>query len=115
MAQLINPEEKSPIVIIGAGSIVNDAHLPAYDMSGFEVSGIFDLDKDKAAATAKKFGVPAVCDSLADLVALAQEKNCVYDMALPASAIISSALRHFTFARPWPKRNPRPWAQFCRL
>jgi predicted dehydrogenase len=90
MEQLIDSEEKKPIVIIGAGSIVNDAHLPAYDLAGFEVAGIFDLDKEKAEATAIKFGVPAVCDSLADLVHLSQEKNCVYDMALPASAIIST-------------------------
>ena len=90
MAQLVNPEDKSPIVIIGAGSIVNDAHLPAYGLAGFEVAGIFDLDQDKATATAKKFGVPTVCDSLADLVKLAREKNCVYDMALPASEIIST-------------------------
>jgi hypothetical protein len=48
MAQLVNPEEKRPIVIIGAGSIVNIAHLPAYELAGFEVAGIFDLDKDKA-------------------------------------------------------------------
>jgi len=90
MAQLVNPEDKSPIVIIGAGSIVNDAHLPAYDLAGFEVAGIFDLDQDKAEATAKKFGVPAACGSLADLVKLAREKNCVYDMALPASEIIAT-------------------------
>jgi predicted dehydrogenase len=60
MAQLINPEEKRPIVIIGAGSIVNIAHLPAYDLAGFEVAGIFDLDNNKAEANAKKFGVPVV-------------------------------------------------------
>ncbi len=90
MAQLINPQEKRPIVIIGAGSIVNIAHLPAYDLAGFEVAGIFDLDKDKAELTAKKFGVPVVCDSLADLIKLAQEKNCVYDMATPAAAFIST-------------------------
>lgn len=89
MEPLINPEEKRPIVIIGAGSIVNDAHLPAYKLAGFEVVGIFDQVKEKAELTSKKFGIPVVCDSLADLVILAIDKNCVYDMALPASAIIS--------------------------
>jgi predicted dehydrogenase len=90
MEQLIQPEAKKPIVIIGAGSIVNDAHLPAYDLAGFEVVGIFDLNKEKAELTSKKFGIAVVCDSLADLVHLATEKNCVYDMALPASEIIST-------------------------
>ncbi len=88
MEPLINPEEKRPIVIIGAGGIVNDAHLPAYKLARFEVAGIYDLDREKAELTAKKFDVPVVCDSLADLVDLAHKKNCVYDMALPASAII---------------------------
>jgi predicted dehydrogenase len=90
MTQLINPEEKRSIVIIGAGSIVNDAHLPAYRLAGFEVAGIFDLDQAKAGLTSKKFGIPRVCHTLADLVDLAHGKNCVYDMALPASAIIST-------------------------
>jgi predicted dehydrogenase len=90
MEQLINPEVKRPIIIIGAGGIVNDAHLPAYKLAGFEVAGIFDLDKEKAGLTSKKFGIPVVCDSLADLVNLAHDINCVYDMALPASAIIST-------------------------
>ena len=90
MEHLVNPEEKRSIVIIGAGSIVNDAHLPAYKLAGFEVAGIFDLDRAKAESTSKSFGIPVVCDSLADLVDLAHEKNCVYDMALPASAIIST-------------------------
>lgn len=90
MEQFIRPEAKKPIVIIGAGSIVNDAHLPAYKLAGFEVAGIFDLDKERADLTSKKFGVPVTCASLADLVNLATAKNCVYDMALPASAIIST-------------------------
>lgn len=90
MEPLVQPEEKRPIVIIGAGGIVNAAHLPAYRSAGFEVAGIFDIEKEKAVQTAKKFGVPEVCDSLSDLVNLAQEKNCVYDMATPASAIPST-------------------------
>ena len=93
MEQLVRPEAKKPIVIIGAGSIVNDAHLPAYKLAGFEVAGIFDLDNEKADLTAKKFGVPVTCGTLSDLVNLAIDKNCVYDMALPASEIISTLER----------------------
>ena len=33
-----------PICIIGAGGIVNDAHLPAYKIAGYNVHGIFDVD-----------------------------------------------------------------------
>src|SRR5947209_10930845 len=32
-----------PIAIVGAGGIVNDAHLPAYRKAGFQVVGIYDL------------------------------------------------------------------------
>ena len=88
MEPLIRPGEKKPIVVIGAGGIVNAAHFPAYKIAGFEVVGIYDLNKDAADLTAKNFGIPAVCNSLNELVNLAQEKNCVYDMATPASAII---------------------------
>ena len=43
------PNKAMPIVIFGAGSIVEDAHLPAYSNSGFEVIGIYDpnLDTEK--------------------------------------------------------------------
>ena len=42
------PKKHSPIVIFGAGSIVNDAHLPAYKQAGFKVQGIYDPDIKKA-------------------------------------------------------------------
>ena len=35
------PSEKRPIYIIGAGGIVNDAHLPAYKIAGYNVQGVF--------------------------------------------------------------------------
>ena len=45
------PSKLSPIVIIGTGGIVKDAHLPAYKKAGFQVEGLYDVDKQKA-----KFG-----------------------------------------------------------
>ena len=42
------PNTKIPIVIIGAGGIVKDAHLPAYTKAGFEVLAIYDLNKENA-------------------------------------------------------------------
>ena len=51
------PSAPRPIVIIGAGGIVNDAHLPAYRLAGLPVAGVYDLDHDKArtvAAEARK-------------------------------------------------------------
>ena len=77
---------KAPIVIIGAGGIVNDAHLPAYQLAGFNVAGIYDVDKEKAHATALKFDIPLVFDSMEDIVRL-NLSPVVYDVAVPGSAI----------------------------
>lgn len=86
------PKNKRPIVIIGAGSIVNDAHLPAYKIASFDVAGIFDINLERAKTIAQKFDIPVVYKSLEQLVEQAP-KNAVFDMALPASEIISSLLK----------------------
>ena len=46
-----------PIVIIGAGGIVSDAHLPAYQKVNFEVLGIYDPDEKKFKECAEKFSI----------------------------------------------------------
>ena len=43
----IDPAHKVPIAIIGAGGIVDGAHLPAYKIEGLQVIGIFDVDSAK--------------------------------------------------------------------
>ncbi|WP_207514199.1 Gfo/Idh/MocA family protein [Longitalea luteola] len=77
---------KAPIVIIGAGGIVNDAHLPAYQLAGYNVAGIFDIDKEKARNTAQKFNIPMVFERIEDAVRL-NLSPVVYDVAVPGSAI----------------------------
>lgn len=81
------PKKKRPIAIIGAGGIVKDAHLPAYEKAGFEVAAIYDLNQDKADSLAQKFNIKTIAGSLNELVQIAGKKNCVYDLALPAQAI----------------------------
>jgi predicted dehydrogenase len=76
-----------PIYIIGAGGIVNDAHLPAYKIAGFNVQGIFDLDVTKAKATAHKFSIPHYYTSLQQMLTAAPA-NAVFDMAVPGSQTI---------------------------
>ncbi|OQP66431.1 oxidoreductase [Niastella vici] len=78
---------KAPIVIIGAGGIVNDAHLPAYQLAGFDVAGIYDVDKEKANATALRFNIPMVFEKMEDIVRL-NLSRVVYDIAVPGSAIL---------------------------
>ena len=81
------PLQPRPVFIIGAGGIVQDAHLPAYRLAGFPVEGILDLDKEKASGAAVKFGIRTVFDNLREMVRSAPA-GVVYDMALPAHSII---------------------------
>ena len=55
------------IGIIGAGGIVNAAHLPAYRKAGFNVIGLTDKDADKANRTARDFEVPRVFPNVESL------------------------------------------------
>lgn len=86
IAQL--PSEKRPVYIIGAGGIVNDAHLPAYTIAGFHVQGIFDIANEKAKTTAEKFSIPHVFTELNAMIAEAPA-NAVFDVAVPGSQTIS--------------------------
>jgi len=79
----INPSSIS-IYIIGAGGIVNDAHLPAYQLAGFTVAGIYDIDASKAQATADRFAIPAVYPQLPDMIQAAGTK-AIFDIAVPAN------------------------------
>ncbi|WP_232531710.1 Gfo/Idh/MocA family protein [Microbacterium halophytorum] len=68
-------------MIVGAGGIVRDAHLPAYRKAGFPVWGIVDIDEGKARALAAEYGIRNVFSSAADAVAAAPA-DAVYDLAL---------------------------------
>ncbi|MDQ0966034.1 putative dehydrogenase [Flavobacterium sp. W4I14] len=75
------PHSKQPIIIIGAGGIVADAHLPAYKIAGFEVHGIVNRTKERAQKLADAFGIPNVYHSVAEAVKLAPT-NAVYDLTI---------------------------------
>ena len=87
------PQTKRNIVIIGAGGIVRDSHLPAYKIAGFPVKGIYDIDYSKAVKLAKQFGIPNVYHNLDELINAGLEFDAVYDIAVPASAIESILVR----------------------
>lgn len=57
------------IGIVGAGGVVNYAHLPAYAQAGFKVVGITDKSRERAEKTAADHKIPKVFGSLEDLVA----------------------------------------------
>lgn len=87
MKQLFSmPEKLRPIVIIGAGGIVNDAHLPAYKIAGFKVAGIYDIDVKKAKTTAERFSIPVVYESMNGMLEKAPS-DVVFDLALPGNLV----------------------------
>ncbi len=78
------PSRPRPIVGLGAGSIVRDAHLPAYRAAGLPVAGLFDVDRPRAEALAKEFGVPRVHARLEEALSV---PGAVFDVALPPAAL----------------------------
>ncbi len=76
------PSAPRPIVIIGTGGIVRDAHLPAYRKAGFTVAGLYDTDRERAQALAVEWGVATVFASLDEAAAT----DAVFDVAAPPGA-----------------------------
>jgi predicted dehydrogenase len=82
------PKVARPIIIIGAGGISSDAHLPAYQKAGFPVSALVDVDRQKAENLAARFHVPLATNSLEEALK-ASPPQCVLDLAVPASALLA--------------------------
>ncbi len=71
-------------MVIGAGSIVRDAHLPIYARLGFPVAGIFDVNPAAARERASQFKLPHVFDSLEEAAAV---DSAIFDLAVPPDQI----------------------------
>ena len=76
------PAHPRPIVTFGAGSIVGDAHFPAYKKAGFSVAGLYDPDHIKARALADAWGVTAYTSA----EQAAAVEGAVFDLATPPGA-----------------------------
>lgn len=81
------PKQPRPIVSIGGGGIVHDAHYPAYRKAGFPVVGIFDIKPERAQLMAETFSVPTVYPSLA-AAATNAPPEAIFDVAVPAGHIV---------------------------
>ena len=80
------PNESRPIVIVGAGNVVQNAHLPAYRKAGFPVAAIVDLDLEKASRLAAENGIGLATTSLSEAIDHAPKKS-VFDIAVPAAML----------------------------
>lgn len=85
------PVKPFPILIIGTGGIVRDAHLPAYRIAGFPVWGVYNRTLSRAEPLAAEYGIANVFDDLDTAIAAAPD-NIIFDLALPAS-LFADALR----------------------
>jgi len=80
---------------IGAGFIMRDIHLLAYENAGFNVVAISSRDPAQARATAELRGIPKVHGTWQEL--LADDRIEVLDIAVPPAAqppIVHAALEH---------------------
>ena len=79
------PVKRKRIVIIGAGGVVKDAHLPAYKKGGYEVYGIYDVLVGEAKKCAANFKITKVYRTLVEALS---EEDVVFDIAVPPSALL---------------------------
>ena len=80
------PTSPVPIVSIGAGGIVRNAHYPAYRLAGFKIASVYDVRLETAAELARDYGIAKVNRSLDEAVSTAPA-HCVFDLATPACEI----------------------------
>ncbi|HEV8244257.1 MAG TPA: Gfo/Idh/MocA family oxidoreductase [Polyangiaceae bacterium] len=80
------PSRPCPVLFIGAGGIVQNAHIPAYRRLGIPFHGFFDLDEKASARARELAGSGQVLSTLAEAVC---QPGVVFDVALPASAVYS--------------------------
>lgn len=110
----IPADHKVPIAIVGAGTIVDFAHLPAYAAAGLDVVGLYDLDAERASTVAKKHGIETIYPSLEAL--LTDDRVVVVDIAVVADAqpdIIEAGIaagKHMLCQKPFVRDLARGWA-----
>jgi predicted dehydrogenase len=78
---------------IGAGMIMAECHLAAYAEAGFPVAAIASRTKERAAEVAKRWNIPKVHDTPADLIADPEVE--IVDLAYPPDqqpALVRAAL-----------------------
>ena len=100
----ILPAKPRPICIVGAGSIVRDAHLPAYKLAGFPVHSITDLNFEASEKLAGQWGISRAVESLDSMLADAPA-NAVFDLALPPN-LFADVLRILPQGSPVLLRKP---------
>jgi|TARA_B100000959_G_scaffold267963_1_gene312100 predicted dehydrogenase len=80
------PSKSLPIIFIGAGGIIRNAHIPAYKNLGLKIEGVYDINNKTAEKLAKDFSIKKIYSSLEDALA---NKNVIFDIAVPADRLLN--------------------------
>jgi predicted dehydrogenase len=85
-AEAPKPRVARPIILIGSGGIVHDAHLPAYSKAEFPVAALVDMNRERAEVLSRKFHVSLGTSSIDEAIRFAPA-DAIFDVAVPAKAI----------------------------
>ena len=81
------PEHIRPVVVVGCGGIVKDAHLPAYRKAGIPVAAFVDAQLERAEALVRMQGSGLASSALDEAIRYAPRES-VFDVAVPAGRIL---------------------------
>jgi len=79
------PKQPLPIVAVGAGNIVREAHIPAAQALGISYCGFFDIDDQQASESRDLAGEGVVFRDFEGATRLGSD--VVYDVAVPADQL----------------------------
>ena len=79
------PSKSLPIIFIGAGGIIKNAHIPAYKSLGLTIDGVYDLKTENANNLADEFSISNVYDTLQKATSV---KDVVFDIAVPPEHLL---------------------------
>ncbi len=80
------------VAIVGAGEVVNEAHLPAWKkVRGATVTAICDISEDAARNTARRWEIPRYYSQLVEL--LDHEKPFIVDICTPPATHLALAIQ----------------------
>ena len=51
------PSESLPVIFIGAGGIIRNAHIPAYKNLGLKIKGVYDINLEVSEKLSKDFSI----------------------------------------------------------
>ncbi len=84
------PKHPYPIIVVGAGGIVRDAHLPAYAKGGLRVAALVDRLGTCAEELAAERKIPYGGDSIGGAILSAgSAERVLFDVAVPAAQVLS--------------------------